>query len=207
MKRKSGGIAEPTSVPCREKSFNPLKKIGVNNPVFCLDEVDKMSMDFRGDPSAALLEVLDPEQNYSFNDHYLDLDYDLSDILFITTANTLPDIPLPLQDRMEIIRLPGYTGELKNIILPIRLSGSKADQSQMGLRDSRVLFRKASIYTIIRAIYPRSRGAKSGKGNLIHLPKDCAGSVKKRHHEKDYRISSKIRFTNISGPTYQIRSD
>src|SRR5512140_1511698 len=91
------------------KILQNMSKVGVRNPLFLLDEVDKLGMDFRGDPSSALLEVLDPEQNHTFVDHYIDLDYDLSKVMFICTANTMGGIPLPLQDRMEVIRLAGYT--------------------------------------------------------------------------------------------------
>ncbi|HEX3758372.1 MAG TPA: endopeptidase La, partial [Kofleriaceae bacterium] len=131
------------------KIIQSLKKVGSQNPVFLLDEIDKMSMDFRGDPASALLEVLDPEQNNNFNDHYLDLDYDLSDTLFITTANQQHAIPLPLQDRLEIIELPGYTEEeklgiAKRYLVPkqVEAHGLVSDQFTVSDRALRLVIRE-----------------------------------------------------------------
>ncbi|MFZ7125530.1 MAG: endopeptidase La [Desulfobacterales bacterium] len=180
------------------KIIQSLKKVGVNNPVFCLDEVDKMSMDFRGDPSAALLEVLDPEQNYSFNDHYLDVDYDLSDILFITTANTLPDIPLPLQDRMEIIRLPGYTEYEKFNIANEFLVEKQIEAN--GLKGRRIEFSKNAIYFIIRR-YTREAGVRNLEREIASVLRKIAKEVvKDRDSDKVYRVTSK-NVPKYLGPT------
>ena len=170
------------------KIIQSLKKVGVNNPAFCLDEVDKMSMDFRGDPSAALLEVLDPEQNYSFNDHYLDMDYDLSDILFITTANTLPEIPLPLQDRMEIIRLPGYAEYEKYYIARDFLLSKQIEMN--GLKDKNVHFSKGAVLTIIRR-YTRESGVRNLEREIASICRKIARKVIKDKESKGFRVTAK----------------
>ena len=156
------------------KIIQSLKKAGKSNPVFLLDEIDKMSTDFRGDPSSALLEVLDPEQNDTFNDHYLDCDYDLSKIMFITTANTLHTIPQPLLDRMEIIRLSGYT-ELEKVAISKKYLFSK-QVKENGLKPEQIAIDDAVYVQIIRR-YTRESGVRTLERTIGALCRKAAVEV------------------------------
>lgn len=163
------------------KIIQSLKRVKFNNPLFCLDEIDKMSMDFRGDPSAALLEVLDPEQNNTFNDHYLDLDYDLSQIFFITTANSLHAIPLPLQDRMEIITLPGYLETEKQHIAKQFLVPKQLEMH--GLTPEHMQVSDKAILEVIRS-YTREAGVRSLEREIATLCRKTAMRVVENPEEK-----------------------
>ncbi|WP_068826113.1 endopeptidase La [Pseudomonas sp. BMS12] len=157
-----------------------LTKVGVRNPLFLLDEIDKMGSDMRGDPASALLEVLDPEQNHNFNDHYLEVDYDLSDVMFICTANSM-NIPGPLLDRMEVIRLPGYTEEEK-VNIAVKYLAPKQIQAN-GLKKGELEFEETAIRDTIR-YYTREAGVRSLERQIAKV---CRKAVKEHAKERRFK--------------------
>ncbi len=183
------------------KIIQSMQRAEVSNPVFCLDEVDKMSMDFRGDPSSALLEVLDPEQNVAFNDHYLDLDYDLSEVFFITTANNLHGIPVPLQDRMEIIQISGYTEEEKLKIAEGYLIPKQIEENGFEIGD--ISLTDGAILEIVRR-YTKEAGVRDLERNIASVCRKVARDrLKKGLKGKKYRLSAQSVNKYLGTPKYR----
>ena len=184
-----GGVRDESEIRGHRRTYigsmpgrviQSMKKAKYNNPLFLFDEIDKMGQDHRGDPSSALLEVLDPEQNDTFNDHYLDVDYDLSDVMFITTANSL-NMPQPLLDRMEIIRIPGYTEDEKVEIAKRHLIPEQTKEH--GLKKSEFSLNEAALRDIIR-YYTREAGVRGLKREIASLARKVLKTIVAKEAEK-----------------------
>jgi ATP-dependent Lon protease len=179
-----------------------IRKAESNNPVFMLDEIDKLGMDFRGDPSAALLEVLDPEQNFSFSDHYLDVPFDLSHVMFITTANVLDTVPAPLRDRMEVLELPGYTLEEKIAIANKYLIPRQKEQN--GLKKTDLKFSDPIISRLI-ANYTREAGLRNLEREIASLcRKQAAVIAREKRRKKQGRVLTEKDVAAWLGPPKHI---
>ncbi len=172
-----------------------LKKAGTNNPVFLLDEIDKLGNDFRGDPASALLEVLDPEQNSTFTDHYLDIEFDLSRVMFIATANMLDTIPGPLRDRMEVVELPSYTEDEKAAIARRHLLGKQLEAH--GLDEDDLEIEEEALRTIIRS-YTREAGVRNLERELAAICRGVAAEIARGRTEKT--VVSKDNLYDFLGP-------
>ncbi|HEX7381638.1 MAG TPA: endopeptidase La [Nevskiaceae bacterium] len=169
------------------KIVQNLARVGVRNPLFLLDEIDKMSTDFRGDPASALLEVLDPEQNHAFQDHYLEVETDLSDVMFIATANTL-NIPPPLLDRMEVIRIPGYTEDEKATIARRYLIPKQVKNN--GLKDNEIRVTDAALLAIVRT-YTREAGVRNLEREISKIARKVVKQILIKPRNKAVRVDAR----------------